>query len=217
MATARCILFGVKTLARAEVAGKRVLEVGARDVNGSLRPFVESLDPAEYVGVDIERGPGVDRVCRIEDLVGTFGENAFDLVISTETLEHVRDWRAAVSNLKRVCREGGVMLLTTRSFGFVYHGYPHDFWRYEPDDIRAIFSDMEVIELERDAPRAPGVFVKVRKPRTFRERDLLGLRLYSMVERRRILNVDERRLRKFLWLVHRKAQFFRLVDRATGT
>ena len=40
-----------------EFRGKKVLEIGSRYVNGSVRPFVERfLMPASYVGIDIEQG-----------------------------------------------------------------------------------------------------------------------------------------------------------------
>ena len=41
------------------ITGARVLEVGAYNVNGSVRPYVETLIPQCYVGVDITEGPGV--------------------------------------------------------------------------------------------------------------------------------------------------------------
>ncbi|MFH0892312.1 MAG: class I SAM-dependent methyltransferase [Candidatus Falkowbacteria bacterium] len=189
MCNANCVIFGVKNLNESEIGGKKVIEVGALDVNGSLRPIVEKLNPAEYIGVDIERGSGVDRICRAEDLVKEFGPESFDAVITNELLEHVKDWRAAIANIKNICRPGGVILITTRSGGFPYHAYPHDYWRYEPEDMKKIFADCEIIALERD-PEAPGVFVKIRKPDDFVANSLDDIDLYSMVSGRRKKTVE---------------------------
>ena len=194
MCNSSCIAFGARNLGPAEIAGKRVLEVGARDVNGSLRPALEILGPAEYMGVDIAPGRGVDVLCPVEDLLERFGEERFDVVVSTELLEHVRDWRVGVSNLKRVCAPGGLLLVTTRSYGFPPHGWPHDFWRFEVDDFRRVFDDCELLALEADY-EAPGVFLKARKPPDFRETDLREVALYSVVLGRRALEVDDAALR----------------------
>ena len=72
--------------------------------------YVDSLGPARYVGVDIRIGPRVDEVVDASDLVQRIGSASFDAVFTTEMLEHVRDWRTVVSNLKRVLRPGGVLL-----------------------------------------------------------------------------------------------------------
>jgi SAM-dependent methyltransferase len=177
------IAFGERVLSRALVEGRDVLEVGALDVNGSLRPHVESLMPRRYVGVDIAPGPRVDVVVDAQDLVDHFGLESFDIVVTTEMLEHVRNWRLIVRNLKQVLRADGLLLLTTRSLGFPYHGYPHDFWRYERDDIKAIFADFEIVDLEPDL-EAPGIFMLARKPPTYTEARS-AVRLYSMVAGRR--------------------------------
>jgi len=211
VATAGCILFGFRMLKSPDVASKRVLEVGSRDVNGSLRPIVEALQPSEYIGVDMEPGAGVDRVCEVEQLVETFGEEAFDIVISTEMLEHVRDWRGAVSNLKRVCRRNGMIIISTRSIGFSYHAYPFDFWRYEPEDIRTIFSDMQLIALERDAPESPGVMAKIRKPSQFWENELSSICLYSLIDRERIPHVVDSHITRFLWLMRYRKRISQLA------
>jgi hypothetical protein len=79
--------------------------------------------------------------------------------------------------------------VTTRSIGFHYHGYPYDFWRYEPEDMRAIFVDFEIVALERDTD-APGVFMLARKPAIFREREA-PIALYSMVARRRRTRISD--------------------------
>jgi SAM-dependent methyltransferase len=173
-----------------------VLEVGSRDVNGSVRPLVERADPARYVGVDIEEGPGVDEICDASDLVNHFGSEQFDVVLSTELLEHVQDWRQAVRQMKEVLRPGGTLLVTTRSRGFGVHAYPHDYWRYEPDDMRRIFSDLKIESLERD-PTRPGVFLKAQKPSGFEPAVLDDVELYSIIRQRRALDVTEEEAREF--------------------
>ena len=183
------IEFGKSVLVRDAVAGKDVLEVGSLDVNGSLRPHVESLGPARYVGVDLEAGPRVDAIVDARRLVEHFGRDAFDVVVTTEMLEHVRNWQGVVRNLKQVLRPGGVLVLTTRSIGFHYHGYPFDFWRYEPEDMRAIFADFEDLVLKSDT-NAPGIFVFARKPLDYHERTP-SLALYSIVVGRRRKRITE--------------------------
>ncbi|MEQ1761626.1 MAG: class I SAM-dependent methyltransferase [Pyrinomonadaceae bacterium] len=180
MCNSACLDFGRTKLTEADVAGKRVIEIGAVDINGSLRPDVEALGPSEYLGIDIAEGPGVDEVCNVYDLVERYGPESFDVAISSEMIEHVHDWRKAISQIKQILRPGGVLVMTTRSIGFPYHDYPFDYWRYELDDMRTIFSDMTIEALEPDTDD-PGVLVKARKPENFVENDLSEHALYSMV------------------------------------
>jgi len=184
MCNQSCLDLTVKNLRENEVRDKSVIEVGALNVNGSLRPMIEKFHPKNYVGVDIEMGPGVDRVCAAEDLIITFGVGNFDVVICTELLEHVRDWRVVMHNLKGILKPGGILLITTRSIGFDYHGFPYDFWRYEKSDMEFIFSDFELQALESD-PSAPGVFVKAKRPIQCVEKSLEGHKLYSILQNRR--------------------------------
>jgi SAM-dependent methyltransferase len=150
------------------VAGRDVLETGSMDVNGSVRPILMAHGPRSYVGTDLLAGRGVDVVCPVGELVARFGCGSFDVVVSTEMLEHVEDWRAAVRNMKRVLRTGGFLALTTRSPGFKYHPYPKDCWRFTQADLRRIFSDMTIEAVQED-PLAPGVFMLARMPEAFEE------------------------------------------------
>lgn len=45
-----------------------------------------------------------------------FEENSFDIVISCETIEHVPDPNAAVREMYRVCKPGGMLYLTTPNY-----------------------------------------------------------------------------------------------------
>lgn len=191
-----CTDFGVANLTSAEIRGRTVLEVGSQNVNGSLRSHVEALGPARYTGVDMTPGAGVDEVLSAEKLVERFGPDAFDVVISTEMLEHVRDWRAVIGNMKAVLKPGGLLLFTTRSQGFAFHAYPFDFWRYELSDLETLFDDFEIQKLESD-PSEPGVFFKGRKPLAWKPRSLDGYELYSIILRRRAADVRESEVRMF--------------------
>lgn len=164
--------FACSALTADDVCGRRVLEAGSMDVNGSVRPHVESLGPASYLGTDMRPGPGVDAVCDAGDLPAEFAQGGrrtrFGVVISTEMLEHAADWQAAVRGMISVLAPGGVLVLTTRSAGFPVHGYPDDHWRFSVEAMGVILAaaGLEVERLEAD-PQAghPGVFAKARKPR----------------------------------------------------
>lgn len=150
-----------------EVRDGVVLEVGAYDVNGSVRPFIERYEPASYTGTDMQPGPRVDRVVDAADLAGTFGVDYADVVISTEMLEHAEDWQAAVRGMLEVLRPGGVLLLTARGPGFPYHDHPGDYWRFTVETMSAILelAGLDVLTVQSDPdPASPGVFAKARKP-----------------------------------------------------
>jgi SAM-dependent methyltransferase len=196
MCTESCIDFGKKCIKEEDIRGKSVIEVGSFDINGSLRPVAQALGSSSYIGVDIEFGPGVDQICSAENLINKFGCEKFDMVICTELLEHVKNWQTAIHNIKQIIKPGGVLLITTRSKGFAYHGYPFDFWRYEQSDMKSIFSDFNIEVLEND-PLSPGVFLKARKPLNFVENKLVTYKLYSIVESKKSLTT----IPNFYWWV----------------
>ena len=182
MCNGQCIQFGQSSLTPDEIKDKDILDVGANDVNGSYKTYFIQHNPKSYIGVDIQSGNCVDKVCSVYDLVKEFGENSFDIVISTEMMEHVEDWRLAISQMKKVLRPTGYILITTRSKGFGFHSYPDDFWRYELKDMLEIFSDFKVWKLESDSTEQPGVFIKAQKPSNneWQEKNLSQITLYRM-------------------------------------
>lgn len=150
------------------VADRSVIEVGSYDVNGTVRPHIEAHGPASYLGVDISHGPGVDLVADVATLPGQFPDG-FDLVVSTEMLEHVEDWRSAIRALVQLVAPGGTLALSTRSPGFPYHPYPIDCWRYPVPLMAEILeaSGLRVVSCEPD-PEQAGVFAIAAKPAKWR-------------------------------------------------
>lgn len=200
-------LFVARSLVEESGTGLRAVEVGSYDPAGGFRVLADLHGGfSECVGVDIREGPGIDEICDAEDLVDRFGRDAFDVVIATELLEHVRDWRKVLSNIKGVCRPGGVIILTTRSPGYGYHAAPFDFWRYEPGDMEKIFADCRIVSLEDD-PEEPGVFLKARKPLDFKEAELSDVRLQCILTGRRELDIhleEIPRIRLLIFLARAK-------------
>jgi SAM-dependent methyltransferase len=205
MCNANCIRWVSKNLTKEEVQGKRVIDVGSSDENGSVRYVFEFLDPAEYVGVDIAEGPGVDLICSAENLVERFGEESFDIVVSTCALEHIRDWKTSISNLKNVCKPGGTLLIILPS-SWAFHAYPHDYWRYGKEDMEDIFSDCDILVLEEKS-QIPSylspifsdfslVYAKIRKPEAFVEKDLSACQLYSILLDKTVHEISDEDLQK---------------------
>jgi len=186
--------FFIENLKKEEVNNKKIIEVGSKYVNGSVRPIIEKFfQPEKYIGIDMEEGKFVDEVLPAEKLIEHFGQQSFDVVISTELLEHVKDWRIVIHNIKGVLKEGGYLYITTCSKKFPYHSAPYDFWRYEIEDIKNIFSDFIIEKLEQDNLNA-AVFLKAKKPNNFMENNLINYELYSILENRRIKNVNDKKI-----------------------
>ncbi len=165
-----------------DIVGMDLLEVGSQDVNGSPREALVPYKPKKYIGVDFAHAKGVDVVMDVKDLTTYFGIDCFDVVISTEMLEHAQDWRTAVSQMKAVLKPGGLLVVTARGPGFPYHGYPHDYWRYTVEDFNKIFGDMWICHVGNDTdPCSPGVFLKSRKTASARPVNLADIHVAPVV------------------------------------
>lgn len=104
----------------------RVLEVGSRNVNGSVREFFEASfvgrgRTVAYLGVDAEAGHGVDiQVDFLALAPETVGGAVFDCLVCCEVLEHA-PWRLLVARFGLFLREGGALVLTCAGPGREEH------------------------------------------------------------------------------------------------
>lgn len=121
----------------------RVLDVGA----GSYPRYKHLFTFKEYVRMDIAPGEGIDVVGKAEKI--PVAENSFDSIVCTQVLGDIYEPQKAMSEMHRVLRTGGTVLITESLFDPL-HDEPHDFWRYTEHGLRRLAKDagfnVEVLE-----------------------------------------------------------------------
>lgn len=140
----------------------KILEIGSLDVNGTIRDL---FPEAEYIGIDLVEGSGVDIVMDSHYL--EFDSEKFDGVISICTLPHDSQPFMTMNEIRRVLKPDGWLLINVASLHAPEHNNP-DYWRFLPDGFRCLlegFSIDEWIDHENTAfdPTSHGMTVLARK------------------------------------------------------
>ena len=109
-----------------------IYEFGSYQVENSgqdadLRPLFIGKD---YVGCDMRAGPGVDKVLNLHHI--ELPDNTAGTVFLMDTLEHVEYPHQAVSEIYRILKPGGLLVMSS-VLDFFIHETPNDFWRFTPD------------------------------------------------------------------------------------
>lgn len=119
----------------------KVLEVGSKRERGQskLAELRDLFENADYMGVDMRAGLGVDKVMNAEKL--KFSNNSFDVVMCLEVLEHAKKPWLVAAELERVLNKNGVMIVSSQQ-NFPIHLHPSDYFRYTPFGIASLFSKL---------------------------------------------------------------------------
>ena len=107
-------------LAREYCAGKAVLDVASGEGYGSamlaqVARSVVGVDCAPEAVAHAARYFGSDNLTYLAGDIRNldFPDASFDVIVSFETLEHIREQNEALSELKRVLRPGGILIIST--------------------------------------------------------------------------------------------------------
>lgn len=130
-----------------------IYEFGALQLPGfeefaDLRPFFKGKS---YVGCDMREGVGVDKVLNLHAI--DVPDESVGTVITLDTLEHVEFPHTALSEVYRILKPGGMVVLST-VLDFRIHDSPADYWRFTPDGLKSIlkpFSSVFVGHAGRDS------------------------------------------------------------------
>jgi SAM-dependent methyltransferase len=115
------------------------------DVGCGAQPYRILLpENVEYRGLDIEEAQGrfgyeVPDVIRFDGTKWPITDRSIDLVLATETLEHVSDPNFFLREAKRCLKPGGTLILTI-PFAARWHFIPFDYWRFTPSALSLMLS-----------------------------------------------------------------------------
>ena len=115
----------------------KVLEIGSLIVEGqeclSVRKY---FTEAEYIGVDMQQGNGVDVVDDCKNYC-SYNKKEFDLILCLDMLEHAINPAKVIIYAKDSLKPDGVLLVTS-VFNFPIHEYPNDYWRFTPECFKML-------------------------------------------------------------------------------
>jgi len=143
-----CIEDAARAFAASLPPGAAVLDAGAGE--SQYEPLFAGL---RYVAVDLGVGDSqwsYRRLDAVADLsLLPFADGSFAGCVNIVTLEHVREPRAVLSELARVMRSGGRLLLVT-PLEWEEHQQPHDYFRYTRYGVMHLLNSagLEVERLE---------------------------------------------------------------------
>ena len=128
------------------------------------------------VSFDARPGPEVDIVGDAHNL--PFPDGKFDNILCTEVLEHLHSPEVAISEMKRVLKTGGKLILTTR-FVFPLHDVPEDYYRYTKYGLEYLFRDWQIVELREEL--STGETIAALLQRIMYQSDIRGGKLSKLV------------------------------------
>lgn len=121
---------------------KKVIDFGSFDVNGNNRYLFTG---GSYLGLDAGPGKNVDIVCLAHKYDAA--DASFDVVVSTEMLEHDPWWRLSLRNMYRVLKSGGVLLITCAAPGREEHGTVRQVGHWHPafayDEAKTYYGNLD--------------------------------------------------------------------------
>lgn len=88
--------------------GVKILDIGSADMNGTNKPWFED---SEYIGLDIAPYKNVDVVSLAHEY--DVPDESFDVVISTNHLEHDIYWEKTLAKMLKLLKRGGFMIIQT--------------------------------------------------------------------------------------------------------
>lgn len=103
-------------------------------------PYRSFFPNAQYHRADFQGSEDIDFAIDKNSKLKEIKKNSYDLVLSTQVLEHVNCPKKYLYEAKRILKKGGRLILSTHGV-FYDHPCPFDFWRWTADGLKKEISD----------------------------------------------------------------------------
>ena len=118
--------------------GTKVLEIGPDAVPSTYQRAVGDTSIAWHT-IDLQKDPSLT-YCASSEYEFPLESGTYDIVLSGQVIEHVRQIWVWIRELARVCKEGG-LVVTVNPVSWPYHDSPGvpDCWRAFPEGMRTLY------------------------------------------------------------------------------
>lgn len=129
---------------------KKILELGSgnkeKEEYYSTKRFFDKTN--DFIQSDICSEYGY----RIIDATKMNFKNEFDIIICSNVLEHVFNFKKAIKNIYNALKQNGILILIVPGF-YPLHDEPYDYWRFTEHSLKNLLRNYVRIKIERKGLR----------------------------------------------------------------
>lgn len=123
------------------------------DIGAGKSPYYDLFDVEEYIATDLAGSLPNNESRKITQIIGDalqlpLEDGSCDCAVSMQVLEHISDTNKAISEMNRVLKQNGLVLISVPHISPI-HLEPYDFFRFTPIGISRVLQDngFEVLHL----------------------------------------------------------------------
>ncbi len=110
--------------------GETILDMGAKDMR-----YAHYFENSKYIAIDLEPKIKNNYMIQADAHNLPFPDNTFDIIISTEVIEHTTWPWIVIQELSRILKPGGSLVI---SWPWLYAITHHDYWRIHIDSMKKL-------------------------------------------------------------------------------
>jgi SAM-dependent methyltransferase len=128
------------------------------DIGGRIQPYRPLLDHKviRYIAIDLQFEGLVNVLADAQRL--PLCDSSCDVIICADTLQYIPNPAMAVTEMHRVLRPTGALILATRG---LYPEHHDEYWRFLPHGLRYLLRDFSTVEIVAEENSMSGLLIAI--------------------------------------------------------